>query len=89
MNNLLSLLLGLASWGLGGAAVLLPESRGFGGMSLLCCAVALLLQLAQVHRLVQIGDWSALSDTMDAVLLAALVLTAVTALLNLTAYFRK
>ena len=89
MKNLLSLLLGLASWGLGGAAIRFPASRWLSGGSLLCCAVSLLLQIAQVHHLVQIGDWSALSDTMDAVLLAALVLTAVTALLNLTAYFRK
>ena len=89
MNNLLSLLLGLASWGLGGAAILLPKSRWLSGVSLLCCAVSLLLQLAQVHRLVQIGDWSALMDIMDAVLMAALMLTAVTAALNLAACLKQ
>lgn len=88
MNNLLSLLLGLVSWGLGAAAVIRPGIRWTSAVSLLSCCVSLLLQLAEVHRLTELGDWSALMDTMDAVLAAAILLMAVTAVLNLIALFR-
>lgn len=88
MNNLLSLLLGLLSWGLGIAAAVRPGIRWASAGSLLSCCVSLLLQLAEVHRLTELGDWSALMDTMDAVLAAAILLVAVTATLNLIALFR-
>lgn len=88
MNNLLSLLLGLVSWGLGAAAVIRPGIRWTSAVSLLSCCVSLLVQLAEVHRLTELGDWSALMDTMDAVLAAAILLMAVTAVLNLIALFR-
>lgn len=88
MNNLLSLLLGLVSWGLGAAAVIRPGIRWTSAVSLLSCCVSLLVQLAEVHRLTELGDWSALMDTMDAVLAAAILLVAVTAVLNLIALFR-
>ena len=88
MNNLLSLLLGLVSWGLGAAAVIRPGIRWTSAVSLLSCCVSLLLQLAEVHRLTELGDWSALMDTMDAVLAAAILLMVVTAVLNLIALFR-
>jgi len=88
MNNLLSLLLGLVSWGLGAAAVIRPGIRWTSAVSLLSCCVSLLLQLAEVHRLTELGDWSALMDTMDAVLAAAILLMAVTVVLNLIALFR-
>ena len=88
MNNLLSLLLGLVSWGLGAAAVIRPGIRWTSAVSLLSCCVSLLLQLAEVHRLTELGDWSALMDTMDAVLAAAILLMAVTAVLNLIALAR-
>lgn len=88
MNNLLSLLLGLVSWGLGAAAVIRPGIRWTSAVSLLSCCVSLLLQLAEVHRLTELGDWSALMDTMDAVLAAAILLMVVTAVLNLIALAR-
>lgn len=88
MNNLLSLLLGLVSWGLGAAAVIRPGIRWTSAVSLLSCCVSLLVQLAEVHRLTELGDWSALMDTMDAVLAAAILLMAVTAVLNLIALAR-
>ena len=87
MYNLISLLLGLLSWGLGLGAVLRPGTRWLSIGSLLSCGGALLVQLLEVHRRVELGDWTALMDTMDAVVLAAIVLLAVTALLNLAAYF--
>lgn len=88
MNNLLSLLFGLVSWGMGIGAVARSHSRLLSAGSILLCALSLMLQLAEIHRLVQLGDWSALMDTMDAVLLAAAVLLAVTAGLNIAAAWK-
>lgn len=88
MNNLLSLLLGLVSWGLGLGAIFKPGLRWLSPASFLACGVSLLLQLAEVRRRVGLQDWAALVDTMDAVLLAAGILLTVTALLNLTAWLR-
>ena len=56
---------------------------------LLCCAGALLSQLMDVKRLVLLGDWAALLDTVDVVVFAAVVLTAVTTVLNLLAVIHK
>lgn len=89
MNNMLSLLLGLLSWGLGVAAVRFRGSRWLSPASIFACSLSLMLQLRQVHCLVQIGDWSALMDTMDAVMLAGTVLLLVTAALNLTAFLKR
>ena len=89
MNNLLSLLLGLAAWGFGLAAVVKPGLRWLSPVSWTACGAALLFQLLEIHRRVELSDWSALLDTMDAVLLAAGVLLAVTILLNLTAFLRQ
>ena len=88
MYHLLSLLLGLVSWGLGIRALLHPRQSWCCLLSLLSCSLSLLLQLVQARGLVLLGDWSALMDTMDAVLSAAFLLVAVTAVLNLIALFR-
>ena len=49
------------------------------------CGAALLCQLVYISHLVRIRDWSSLLDTADAVVFAAAVLVAVTALLDLLA----
>lgn len=87
MYHLMSLLQGLLSWGMGTAAIF-RKGRFLIPASLLFCSISLLLQLFQVRQLVQIGDWSALMDTMDAVALAATVLLIVTAALNIAALLR-
>lgn len=81
MLHLLSLALGFLSWGLGLAAVI-RRSRvvSFGSFTL--CAGALVLQLLELRRLIRLGDWSALMDTINAVIFAAAVLMAVTTALN-------
>ena len=76
------MLLGLASWLLGGGAIAKPETRCLSLASLGLCGASLLAQLLEVHRRVEQQDWSALLDTMDAVLLAAIVLLVVTAALK-------
>lgn len=88
MLNLLSLLLGLVSLGLGAAAIAKPGLRWLSLASLASCGVALFSQLLEVNRRVGLKDWSALLDTMDAVITAAIILLTVTTVLNLTALSR-
>ncbi|MFS0690020.1 hypothetical protein AB1K89_12375 [Sporosarcina sp. 179-K 8C2 HS] len=51
-------------------------------MSLSACAISLFFQIYYNYHLVQIEDWTALMDTMGAVVYAATVLLVVTLLLN-------
>lgn len=88
MNNLLSLLLGLTSWGFGLGAILKPGVQWLSPASFLGCGVSLMFQLAEIRRRVGLQDWSALLDTMDAVLLAAGILLSFTFLLNLIAFLK-
>lgn len=50
--------------------------------SLSACATALFLQLAYAHAKIKSGDWTALLDTSEAVLLASAALLVVTVVLN-------
>ena len=88
MYNILGLTLGLLSWGLGIAAVC-QKGRSqyrFGSMTL--CGAALVLQLLEVSRRAGIPDFSAIQDTASAVSNAAMILLAVTVLLNGIALLR-
>lgn len=83
-----SLFLGLLAWFLPLWYCLRPQPRRFGPVLLgsgAACGGALLLQLEEVRRRVVLRDWSALMDTTDAVVHAAVVLLAVTVLLDLLA----
>lgn len=88
--NLLSLALGLLAWVL--PLVRLARLKHTTRIhtlhracfiSFLCCALALVFQLHYQLHLVEIGDWSAMQDITYAVCLAAGVLLAGTALVNL------
>lgn len=87
--NVWSLLLGLAAWGLGLAA--LPLRRGGRPAqwchlgSLTACTLSLCLEVFNFARLADIGDISAFLDTANAVRFAAGVLVAVTLALNAAA----
>ena len=61
------------------------DGKVCGGGGGAACGGALLLQLEEVRRRVVLRDWSALMDTTDAVVHAAVVLLAVTVLLDLLA----
>lgn len=88
--NLASLCLGLISW-------VVPflhlkrktYSAGISGISYLCCALALLLQLTEVRHRASIGDLAAVMDTINAVVFAGAVMVGVCALLNLAAILKS
>lgn len=83
-----SFLLGLAAW-------LIPmfafgKKYRFGMCcigSLGCCVLSIFLQLLEVKRRVGIRDWSALMDTIDAVVLAAVIMVVITLISNAAALF--
>lgn len=84
--NVWSLLLGLAAWGLGTAALFFRRSgRWYSLGSLTACVLSLCLEVFNFARLADIGDISAFLDTANAVRLAAGVLVAVTLALNVAA----
>ena len=88
--NIASLALGLAAWALPLLA-LRPGRRqkawALSLTSLACCALALVFQLMYGQGYIHRGDWSALMDTVDAVVFAAKALVLGTLGLNLTTYF--
>ena len=84
--NVSSLLLGLAAWGFGIAAL---RRRKISLTSFALCLLALVLQFAELTHRAQIGDVSAILDTVRAVTMAAAVLSTITLLLNILAYLRS
>lgn len=88
MYNILSLTLGLAAWGLGIAAICKNGCPWCILFSLTACGASLAGQLLEVRRRVALSDWTALMDTLDAVVFAAGVLLMVTTVLNLAAVLR-
>jgi len=88
MYNIGSLCLGLLAW-----IIPLLAIRKTYRFALCCigslsfCVITLLLQLLEVKRRVLLSDWSALLDTMDAVVLAAVILICGVIVTNLIALF--
>lgn len=88
MYNIGSLVLGFAAWVIPLFAI--GKKYRFALCcigSLCCCGVSLFLQLLEVQNRVHINDWSALLDTIDAVVLAAVVLLCGVIVTNLIALF--
>lgn len=89
MLNVGSLILGLAAWSLPFLAVKKKDQFGLCCLgSFGCCILSLLLQLLEINRRVDLTDWSALMDTMHAVVLAAVVMVVVMVVCNLSALLR-
>ena len=84
--NVSSLLLGLAAWGFGIAA--LRRSR-ISLTSFALCLLALVFQFLELTHRAQTGDVVAILDTVSAVTMAAAVLSAGTMVLNTLAYLRS
>lgn len=86
MLNVGSLILGLAAWGLPFLAVKKKDQFGMCCLgSFGCCILSLLFQLFEVKNRVNLEDWSALMDTIHAVVLAAVVMIVVMVVCNLIA----
>lgn len=81
--NVSSLLLGLTAWVLGARAV---ARRRVSLLSFGCCLLALVLQFAELTHRAEIGDISAILDTVRAITLAAATLSAGTISLNALAH---
>ena len=84
--NIGSLILGLLAWVLPVAAMgAKKRPMAFCAGSFALCGVSLLLQLVDMRHLCMIGDFSAIDDTIGAVVFAAEVLLTVTGILNAVA----
>lgn len=89
MLNVGSLILGLAAWALPFLSLGKRDWFAFCCLgSFGCCILSLLLQLFEVKNRVNLEDWSALMDTMHAVVLAAVVMIVVMVVCNLIALLR-
>ena len=81
--NLGSITLGLLAWFF--AVIGLNHGAKFQSSSYICCCIALVLQFLELRRLCEIGDLSAVLDTINGITICAIVLTTVTILINLYA----
>lgn len=91
-NNIAGLVLGIAAWILACSAILSKKSyvsHRFSVCSFGLCAFSLLLQLFEVSNRVNAGDFSAIADTIRAVIIAALVLVGITIILNAVALIKQ
>lgn len=86
--NVLSLGLGILAWTLPCLSFfILINKRSkwvfpFSLISLSACGLSLVCQLISISHLVMISDWTALLDTMNALVWVAVILLVVTSLLN-------
>ncbi len=77
--NISSLLIGLTAWGFGVRAL---RNHRMSLCSFICCILALVLQFIELTHRAQIGDVVAILDTIRAITLAAVTLSAGTIFLN-------
>ena len=85
--NIGSLVLGFGAWGWAVLAIRGRKAAAYRNVvfSFCLCAVSLVMQLFEVRNRALQGDFAAIEDTIGAVVFAAVVLVAVTVVLNLAA----
>ena len=86
--NIASLVLGICAWVLALLAIMTSKAvtaHRNTVLSFSSCVLALVFQLLEIHRRVSIGDYSAIEDTIEAIVSAAVVLSVVTVVLNVVA----
>ena len=89
--NLASLIFGVSAWVLAFFAIKTAKASKaytFTSFSFITCVLALMSQFFEISNRVSIGDYAAIEDTIGAVLMASVVLSTVTALLNLIAVMK-
>ena len=89
MLNIISLVLGICAWSVAAIAIAKPVfSRKSTVLSFALCALSLVVQLFEISRRVNIGDYAAIEDTIRAVIIASIVLVIVTIILNIIALIK-
>ena len=87
MLNIISLVLGIGAWGVAAAAISKPAKSHISTvLSFALCAISLVVELFEISRRVNLGDYAAIEDTIRAVIIASIVLVVVTIILNIVAY---
>lgn len=90
--NIGSIVLGLGAWVFACMAIVGKKrnlSHGFTVTSFSMCVLSLILQLFEINNRVNIGDYAAIEDTIRAVIMAAVVLSVITFVLNVIALFKN
>ena len=88
MFNVLSIILGICAWLFAGFAIVASRTATAHKNTLVSfglCGISIVFQLFEINRRVLIGDFSAIEDTIQAVIIASVVLIAVTVILNVIA----
>ena len=89
MLNIISLVLGIGAWGVAAAAISKPAKSHISTvLSFALCAISLVVELFEISRRVNLGDYAAIEDTIRAVIIASIVLVVVTIVLNIVAYIK-
>lgn len=92
MFHIISIITGVAAWVFGCLAVMSKMNRKTLGLSVASfssCVLALVSQLLEIGRRVAISDFAAIEDTINAVIIAAVVLVVVTMVLNAIAFMKN
>lgn len=90
MLNIISLVLGIGAWTVAAIGIAKqPFSHKFAIISFSLCVFALIGQLFEISRRVNLGDYAAIEDTIRAVLIASVVLCATTIILNVIALIKS
>ena len=88
MLNVGSIILGVCAWLFGGLAITTRKaltSHRNTLVSFSLCVLSLVCQLFEINRRVLLGDYAAIEDTIQAILIASVVLVAISFILNLVA----
>ena len=91
MLNIGSLILGACAWLFAGLAISASQARTSHKNTLISfslCVTSLVLQLFEINQRVLLGDYSAIEDTIQAILVASITLVSITIILNLTALIK-
>lgn len=92
MFNFISIIVGVAAWVFGCLAVASKTSRAAHGLSVAsftACVGALISQFLEIGRRAALYDYTAIEDTIRGVIIAAVVLTVITVVLNVLAFVRR
>lgn len=90
--NIGSLILGIGAWTFACMAIMskkanTPHRLSVASFSM--CVTALVFQLFEINNRVNIGDFSAIEDTIRAVIMASVVLVVITIVLNVIALLKS